>query len=946
VQDLNDAASFAVLSTFGCLLLLNESTSTASGSYASEQFRLTQILYVGNDADLDFPSNQPLAQQLLQSRHLLPLTCFAVAQWVYLTLLLHFRSLPASNAAAASGSGGNSSSSRSSAPKLPKEGTRQQLFRFAAAHHQQLPPSHELLLKLAGGNSQGVLLAAAMSANGRYGQQMVYASNRLPMLLELLQLLCEQSANHWGPKPTAAAAAVGEAHAQRAHHHQMLFLLAPVLMHWVLHQPGSAGIMAAAPPTQGGIQSLTQVGSSLQACRLLLKTHRGFADQSTAVLSAQHQQQPEGGSRGQGRGTTSTAAAPASACAFPAAPVDAGSLEAALHVGTDDLLSMIGTAAPQLIAAISRHGSSSNSGSTPIAATALAAEHGTSAALLLELLGDVAVSPAASSSHEWAAHMLLLTQLLEATVRSGSGSGSSSSVALTMEQVAGVMQRLFAEPRMGAAAAAASCGEQAAAPSPEVSLQGPVHGLVQLLTPDTYRLVCGDSTVLDITLGPLLLQAFAGGASPANSPQQRQQQQQAAACALFSVLKRLSGTTTSSGNGGSVGPGQGGLAATAAAAAAAGAVVAGCITSILLAAQLAAPIPAGAAGAADQGGPTWALAEAAATAVPSWLVLLGRCCLLLSDQLAAAVAGSGRTDRGSRRSSSVGACTAIGTSSTLCGAVGATGRGSGEQALHAATDVRPVQGQGSLVSPGSVLCIMLCLGGVKVGAAWLLGSPECAEALGTGPGPLVDASPPTVATAAVTDNPTAATAPPTVAAAAVTDNPTAAAAVATLKACGCDDPQQLLMQSQQAAAALEALLAAGAGSSGSSAVAQQGEASAHNLELSPSAAAAIAKPSDSRSPQEDPAQLAASNPVSAAAAHLRSLGMALGSLAFPLACNNPSCSNLSGPSERALVTGRSCKCSGCRTARYCSRECSVAHWKQHKPACRRLAAAAAAAGGG
>jgi hypothetical protein len=32
-------------------------------------------------------------------------------------------------------------------------------------------------------------------------------------------------------------------------------------------------------------------------------------------------------------------------------------------------------------------------------------------------------------------------------------------------------------------------------------------------------------------------------------------------------------------------------------------------------------------------------------------------------------------------------------------------------------------------------------------------------------------------------------------------------------------------------------------------------------------------------------------------------------------CNNPGCSNSDGPSERALVGGKGCKCAGCRTAR-------------------------------
>ena len=75
--------------------------------------------------------------------------------------------------------------------------------------------------------------------------------------------------------------------------------------------------------------------------------------------------------------------------------------------------------------------------------------------------------------------------------------------------------------------------------------------------------------------------------------------------------------------------------------------------------------------------------------------------------------------------------------------------------------------------------------------------------------------------------------------------------------------------------------------------------------------------------------------------HLQSLGGVLTSFAFPHACNNPACSNLSGPSEARLVGGRSCVCAGCLTARYCGRACQRANWRQHKPVCKGLAAAAA-----
>jgi hypothetical protein len=74
----------------------------------------------------------------------------------------------------------------------------------------------------------------------------------------------------------------------------------------------------------------------------------------------------------------------------------------------------------------------------------------------------------------------------------------------------------------------------------------------------------------------------------------------------------------------------------------------------------------------------------------------------------------------------------------------------------------------------------------------------------------------------------------------------------------------------------------------------------------------------------------------------RSLGVSLTSLAFQYACNNPTCSNLSGPQELQLVNGRSCMCGGCRVAHYCSRACQRQHWKAHKAVCQAIAAAQAA----
>lgn len=56
----------------------------------------------------------------------------------------------------------------------------------------------------------------------------------------------------------------------------------------------------------------------------------------------------------------------------------------------------------------------------------------------------------------------------------------------------------------------------------------------------------------------------------------------------------------------------------------------------------------------------------------------------------------------------------------------------------------------------------------------------------------------------------------------------------------------------------------------------------------------------------------------------------------PFCCNNPLCGNVAKLSELELVGGKGCVCSGCQVARYCGRGCQTAHWKQHKPACKKL----------
>jgi hypothetical protein len=76
---------------------------------------------------------------------------------------------------------------------------------------------------------------------------------------------------------------------------------------------------------------------------------------------------------------------------------------------------------------------------------------------------------------------------------------------------------------------------------------------------------------------------------------------------------------------------------------------------------------------------------------------------------------------------------------------------------------------------------------------------------------------------------------------------------------------------------------------------------------------------------------------------LQRMGSALvAQLPQPLWCCNPSCSSLGKLSELALVGGKSCVCSGCRTARFCSRQCLQACWMKqlHRGVCKRIAAAA------
>jgi len=84
-------------------------------------------------------------------------------------------------------------------------------------------------------------------------------------------------------------------------------------------------------------------------------------------------------------------------------------------------------------------------------------------------------------------------------------------------------------------------------------------------------------------------------------------------------------------------------------------------------------------------------------------------------------------------------------------------------------------------------------------------------------------------------------------------------------------------------------------------------------------------------------------PIHALEQQLQSVGQALTSIPVVPMCNNPHCSNVSGPTELSLVTGTKCKCGECRVAHYCCRACQKQHRPDHREACKALAAARLAA---
>lgn len=98
--------------------------------------------------------------------------------------------------------------------------------------------------------------------------------------------------------------------------------------------------------------------------------------------------------------------------------------------------------------------------------------------------------------------------------------------------------------------------------------------------------------------------------------------------------------------------------------------------------------------------------------------------------------------------------------------------------------------------------------------------------------------------------------------------------------------------------------------------------------------------SSDRAESAPPAASATAVAVGEFSKQLQGLGVVLASQ-FPciLCCNNPHCGNLDKLSELQLA-GPGSRCSGCKAAYYCSKECSSSHWQQHRPICKRIQGAA------
>jgi hypothetical protein len=51
---------------------------------------------------------------------------------------------------------------------------------------------------------------------------------------------------------------------------------------------------------------------------------------------------------------------------------------------------------------------------------------------------------------------------------------------------------------------------------------------------------------------------------------------------------------------------------------------------------------------------------------------------------------------------------------------------------------------------------------------------------------------------------------------------------------------------------------------------------------------------------------------------------------------------MDGLGELELVNGKNSRCSGCRVAHVCSKDCLRDHWNRHKLVCKRIAASSKA----
>jgi hypothetical protein len=107
------------------------------------------------------------------------------------------------------------------------------------------------------------------------------------------------------------------------------------------------------------------------------------------------------------------------------------------------------------------------------------------------------------------------------------------------------------------------------------------------------------------------------------------------------------------------------------------------------------------------------------------------------------------------------------------------------------------------------------------------------------------------------------------------------------------------------------------------------------------AAAAARAPAGAAPSTSATAAAAGTSGLQSMVQELQAVGAGFSNIAVRTMCNNPSCSNVSRPTELQLVSRRGCLRGGWCSARYCCKDCQQQHWKQHRPVCRCLAAAAA-----